>query len=89
MVGAVSVTSHTLAGRNEFPTTSWTLVVAAGNIRHQDCRDALVRLCENYWYPVYACVRRRGYPKEEAQDMTVYSSRRGCAQGLAVAEVKP
>jgi RNA polymerase sigma factor (sigma-70 family) len=64
------MTSHTLAGRCEFPATSWTLVVAAGDSLHQDCRDALVRLCENYWYPVYAYVRRRGYPEMEAQDLT-------------------
>jgi len=64
------MTSHTLAGRNEFPTTSWTLVVAAGDPAHRDCRDALVRLCEHYWYPVYAYVRRRGHPREEAQDLT-------------------
>jgi len=64
------MTSHTLAGRNEFPTTSWTLVVAAGDPAHRDCRGALVRLCEHYWYPVYAYVRRRGHPREEAQDLT-------------------
>jgi DNA-directed RNA polymerase specialized sigma24 family protein len=64
------MSNHTQAGRNDFPTTSWTLVVAAGDPGRQDCRDALVRLCENYWYPVYAYVRRRGYPDEEAQDLT-------------------
>jgi len=64
------MTSHTLAGRSEFPTTSWTLVVAAGDSERQDCRDALTRLCECYWYPVYAYVRRRGYMKDEAQDLT-------------------
>ena len=62
--------SHTQVGRNEFPTTSWSLVVAAADPLHQDCRDALARLCEHYWYPVYAYVRRRGYAKEEAQDLT-------------------
>jgi RNA polymerase sigma factor (sigma-70 family) len=64
------MTSDTLTGRNEFPATSWTLVVAAGDPSHQDCHDALVRLCEHYWYPVYAYVRRRGYPQAEAQDLT-------------------
>jgi RNA polymerase sigma factor (sigma-70 family) len=64
------VTSHTQVGRNEFPTTSWTLVVAAGDPRHQDCRDALTRLCEHYWCPVYSYVRRRGHTEEEAQDLT-------------------
>jgi RNA polymerase sigma-70 factor (ECF subfamily) len=64
------VTSHFLIGRNEFPTTSWSLVVAAGNPVDPDCRDALLRLCEGYWYPIYAYVRRRGYPEEDAQDLT-------------------
>ena len=57
-------------GRNEFPTTSWSLVVAAGNPVDPDSRDALLRLCECYWYPVYAYVRRRGYPEQDAQDLT-------------------
>ncbi len=59
-----------MSGRNEFPTTSWTLVVAASDPLGPDCRDALVRLCERYWYPVYAYVRRRGYPEQDAQDLT-------------------
>jgi RNA polymerase sigma factor (sigma-70 family) len=64
------MTFHTQAGRNEFPTTSWTLVAAAGDALGEDCREALARLCESYWYPVYAYVRRRGYPEREAQDLT-------------------
>lgn len=62
--------SHTQVGRESFPKTSWTLVVAAGDPNHADCRTALVRLCETYWYPVYAYVRRRGYPEADAQDLT-------------------
>jgi DNA-directed RNA polymerase specialized sigma24 family protein len=64
------MTTYTLSGQNDFPVTSWTLVVAAGNQRGEDCREALARLCEQYWYPVYAYVRRRGYVAEEAQDLT-------------------
>jgi RNA polymerase sigma factor (sigma-70 family) len=64
------MTSHTQIGGNEFPTTSWSLVHSAGDLLHQDRRDALVCLCERYWYPVYAYVRRRGYSEEEAQDLT-------------------
>jgi RNA polymerase sigma factor (sigma-70 family) len=30
----------------------------------------LVSLCERYWYPLYAYVRRRGYPADQAQDLT-------------------
>ncbi|MCC6362656.1 MAG: sigma-70 family RNA polymerase sigma factor [Bryobacterales bacterium] len=33
-------------------------------------RAALVSLCERYWYPLYAFVRRRGYSREEARDLT-------------------
>jgi hypothetical protein len=30
----------------------------------------LAALCENYWYPLYAFVRRRGHEADEAQDFT-------------------
>jgi len=63
-------TMHTLPGPSQFPTTRWSLVVAAGDPRRQDARSALVSLCENYWYPLYAYVRRRGYPAERSQDLT-------------------
>jgi RNA polymerase sigma-70 factor (ECF subfamily) len=63
-------TIHTLAGPSQFPTTRWTLVVAAGDVQRKDARYALVVLCENYWYPLYEFLRRRGYPAEQAQDLT-------------------
>jgi RNA polymerase sigma-70 factor (ECF subfamily) len=34
------------------------------------CDAALEDLCQSYWYPLYAYVRRRGYSMEEAQDLT-------------------
>jgi RNA polymerase sigma factor (sigma-70 family) len=64
------MTSHTQIGRENFPQTSWTLVVAAGDPLRDDGRNALVRLCENYWYPVYAYVRRHGNQEADAQDLT-------------------
>jgi RNA polymerase sigma-70 factor (ECF subfamily) len=33
-------------------------------------RDALAKLCQTYWYPLYAYVRWRGYSPEDAQDLT-------------------
>lgn len=33
-------------------------------------RDALAALCENYWFPLYAYVRRLGYSSHDAQDLT-------------------
>jgi RNA polymerase sigma-70 factor (ECF subfamily) len=63
-------TMHTLPGSSQFPTTRWTLVVAAGGPQRKEARSALVSLCENYWYPLYAYLRRRGYPADQAQDLT-------------------
>ena len=31
---------------------------------------ALAELCERYWYPIYAFVRRRGYSAADAEDLT-------------------
>ena len=61
---------YTLAGPSDFPTTRWTLVIAAADPERKDARSALVSLCEGYWYPLYAYIRRRGYPADQAQDLT-------------------
>jgi RNA polymerase sigma-70 factor (ECF subfamily) len=63
-------TMHTLPGSSQFPTTRWTLVIAAADPQRKEARSALVSLCEGYWYPLYAYVRRRGYPPDQAQDLT-------------------
>jgi RNA polymerase sigma factor (sigma-70 family) len=63
-------TRHSLPGSSQFPTTRWSLVVAAGDPQRKEARSALVSLCENYWYPLYAYLRRRGYPTDQAQDLT-------------------
>jgi RNA polymerase sigma factor (sigma-70 family) len=63
-------TMQTLVGSSDFPTTRWTMVVAAGDPHRKEARSALVTLCENYWYPLYAYLRRRGYPTDQAQDLT-------------------
>ena len=63
-------TMHTLPGSSQFPTTRWTLVIAAGDPHRKEARYALNALCENYWYPLYAYLRRRGYTADQAQDLT-------------------
>ena len=65
-----SLTGHAGSGRAHFPTTRWTLVVAAADPHRKEARSALASLCENYWYPLYAYLRRRGYPADQAQDRT-------------------
>ena len=63
-------TMHTLTGPSQFPTTRWTLVIAAADPQRKEARAALISLCENYWYPLYAYLRQRGYPVDQAQDLT-------------------
>jgi RNA polymerase sigma-70 factor (ECF subfamily) len=45
-------------------------VLAAGQASTPLSREALATLCETYWYPLYAYVRRWGYDAEQAQDLT-------------------
>jgi RNA polymerase sigma-70 factor (ECF subfamily) len=56
--------------RSEFQTTSWTLVLAAASVPTAHARDALASLCQTYWHPVYAFIRRNGYDRDQAQDLT-------------------
>ena len=52
-----------------FPTTRWSQVVAAGDRADAEAREALAELCAAYWYPLYAFVRRKGHPPDEAADL--------------------
>jgi DNA-directed RNA polymerase specialized sigma24 family protein len=58
------------AGRSRFDTTRWSLVLAAAARDSSGARRALATLCETYWYPLYAYVRRQGYAAPDAQDLT-------------------
>lgn len=51
-------------------TTRWSVVVAAGASDTPDAREALAKLCQSYWYPLYSFARRRGHSPEDAQDLT-------------------
>ena len=46
------------------------MVVSAGRGRSSEAGRALAALCENYWFPLYAFVRRAGHSAEDAQDLT-------------------
>jgi RNA polymerase sigma-70 factor (ECF subfamily) len=58
------------AEAGQFQTTSWTLIQAAAHRPTPDSREALERLCQIYWRPVYAFIRRRGYDQDRAQDLS-------------------
>ena len=44
-----------------FATTRWSVVLVAGQTSSPDADAALATLCETYWFPLYAYVRRRGH----------------------------
>jgi len=53
-----------------FVTTRWTDVFRAGDTSTVGADTALARLCQGYWYPLYAFVRRQGRSPEESEDLT-------------------
>jgi len=54
-----------------FTPTHWSVVLAAaGRADSTHARDALEKLCRNYWLPIYAFVRRQGRSPHDAQDLT-------------------
>ena len=53
-----------------FVTTRWSIVLAAGQGTTRESKQALDSLCETYWPPVYAYVRRLVTSVQEAQDLT-------------------
>src|SRR5262245_36612945 len=55
---------------NPFATTQWNVVLAARDGTETEVQRALESLCEAYWYPLYAFVRRRGHEADEARDLT-------------------
>lgn len=57
-------------GGEQFPATQWEMVAMAGDKSSPDSDAALAALCEAYWYPLYAYVRRRGYSPDDAEDLT-------------------
>ena len=53
-----------------FVTTHWSVVLTAGGSDTTGARDALAKLCQTYWYPLYAYVRRRNFSPPDAEDLT-------------------
>jgi len=54
----------------EFATTHWSVVLAARNNDTPGAQAALERLCQVYWPPLYAYLRRFGCSPEDAEDLT-------------------
>ncbi len=58
------------ASADDFTTTQWSLVLAAGQRGSAEAEHALAVLCQRYWFPLYAFARRRVTEVHEAQDLT-------------------
>lgn len=63
---------HPFAGTRggRFATTRWSLILAAGQGADARSAEALSHLCELYWYPVYAFIRRHSHGPDDAADLT-------------------
>ncbi|NIP28856.1 MAG: sigma-70 family RNA polymerase sigma factor [Phycisphaerae bacterium] len=57
-------------GQSRFATTHWSVVLAAGKSSSVQHEQALSTLCQTYWFPLYAYLRRGGYSADEAADYT-------------------
>ena len=58
------------SNRPRFATTRWSVVMAAGKSSSANQKQALETLCQSYWFPLYAFLRRRGYESHQAEDFT-------------------
>ena len=53
----------------DFPSTHWSIVIAAGDGDPERSRAAFEALYLAYWRPLYAVVRHRGHTPEDARDL--------------------
>ena len=61
--------STQLFGPDRFATTHWSVVLAAAQTQSSEAEGALEALCRQYWYPLYAWLRRKGHSPHEAEDL--------------------
>jgi RNA polymerase sigma-70 factor (ECF subfamily) len=57
-------------GAGRFATTHWSVILAAGQPESTGYRQALEALCQTYWFPLYAYLRRHGNDAHQAEDYT-------------------
>jgi RNA polymerase sigma-70 factor (ECF subfamily) len=61
---------HSQVLPRSFQTTRWSLVQRANGDIDDEALQALAALCDSYWYPVYAYIRRSGHGAHDAEDLT-------------------
>jgi DNA-directed RNA polymerase specialized sigma24 family protein len=62
--------SDSNGSRRGFEETAWSVVLAAGAESGASAQAALAELCRIYWPPIYGYLRRKGYDRSDAQDLT-------------------
>ncbi len=73
---------------SRFATTNWSLILRAAGGDDAEAELAMALLCEAYWYPVYAFVRRQGESAADAEDLTQGYFARFLEKGF-IREVRP
>ena len=69
------------------PTTSWSLDLRAGAGRPEATLAPLESLCRQYWYPIYAFLRRHGHSHDAAEDLTLgFFAHMLASEGLLTAD---
>jgi RNA polymerase sigma factor (sigma-70 family) len=69
MPGNTDINS-TPAGTSRFATTHWSVVLAAVSPSSPKYQQSLSILCQTYWVPLYAYLRRHGCDTHQAEDCT-------------------
>ena len=70
MAALNSTTPSPTCGGGAFATTHWSLILSAAREDQPDSLQALETLCQIYWRPLHAFVRRSGYSPADADDLT-------------------
>jgi DNA-directed RNA polymerase specialized sigma24 family protein len=71
ILSGVKATPGTLQeGGASFATTHWSVVAQSALTDVPEAENALAKLCQTYWPPIYSFIRRRGYSPADAQDLT-------------------
>jgi DNA-directed RNA polymerase specialized sigma24 family protein len=59
-----------MSASDPFETTHWSLILAARDCDEPRANEALASLCQSYWQPIYAYIRRNDHDPHAAEYLT-------------------